>query len=193
MRKKMNWKEKLRNLEKEHQWDHAIEFMQNVIKENPDSMDAYICMNYLLMNLLGEEDYDESKLNYYSKLTKRYFDESYKKFSDNPEYLYITGKTGVMGPWFFGIDITDCEEMIAKANQLDPDNLVYKENYYWDLRTKEPTNPKLIKYCTIILSADSIVEKQLKDKGAVGKYLLSLKKHWCVRVLENIERSAAIS
>jgi hypothetical protein len=189
----MYWKEKLKSLEKAKQWDYAIAFMQNIIKENPNDMDAYMCMNYLLMNLLGEEDYDDSKLDYYSKLTKWYFDESYTKFSENPEYLYITAKTAVMGPWFFGIDQLDIEKMIEKSQQLDPENLVYKESYYWDLSEKNSTSKELINYCNIILSEDSVVEKQLKDKGAVGEYLLELKKNWCEGVLENIERSAAIS
>ena len=76
----MNWKEKLRRLEKTKQWDRAIEFMETVIRKNPDDVDAYIYMNYLLMNLLVEEKHDESKHDYYEFLAKKYFDESYAKF-----------------------------------------------------------------------------------------------------------------
>ena len=50
----MEWKESLRKLERNKQWDEAIEFMQEVIAQNQDDMDAYIAINYLLMNLIVE-------------------------------------------------------------------------------------------------------------------------------------------
>lgn len=86
----MTWQKILRKLEQNKEWDNAIEFMQNVVKENPDNVDVYLRINYLLMNLLVEEDYDRTKHDYYAALLKKYFDESYAKFFLNPEYLYYT-------------------------------------------------------------------------------------------------------
>lgn len=54
----MNWKQQLRVFELNKQWDQAIEFMQIVVEANPDDMDAYIYINFLIMNLLVEEDYN---------------------------------------------------------------------------------------------------------------------------------------
>lgn len=181
----MNWKAQLRVLENAKQWDAAIDFMKNIIKEHPNDMDAYIFMNYLLMNLVVEEDYDRSKQDNYIALIKWYFDESYAKFSDNPEYLYITAKTAVMCESFYGISVKDYEKMIEKAKDLDPNNLVYKENYYWGLSKIDPKNPELIAYAKLILSANSPIREQLKSKGAVGEYLLMLKENWCKDVLAN--------
>jgi len=48
----MEWKEHLRTLERAKEWDLAIVLMEDIIKQNPNDMDAYIFMNYLLMNLL---------------------------------------------------------------------------------------------------------------------------------------------
>jgi len=181
----MSWKVKLRELEEYKQWDKAIEFMQGIIKENPNNKDAYIFMNYLLMNLLVEEEYDRSKKESYMNLTKWYFDESYAKFSEDPEFLYITGKTAVMGPWFFGIDREDQEAMIEKSRRIEPNNLVYNEPYYWGLSGKDPKNQELISYAKLVLSENSPIEKQLKLKDAVGEYLLEIKQRWAEDILRN--------
>lgn len=181
----MNWKEQLRVLEHAKQWDVAIEFMKNVIKENPNDMDAYIFMNYLLMHLLVEENFDRSQFDNYKALIKWYFDESYAKFSNNPEYLYITARIAVMSEWYFGISVNDYEYMIKKASELELDNLLYQEDYYYDLSDKDPKNPELIAYARTILSENSPIREQLKTKGAVGEYLLTLKKRLAERILWN--------
>jgi hypothetical protein len=181
----ITWKERLKSLEEAKQWDFAIDFMQKVIKENPDDIDAYMFMNFLLMDLLVEEEHDKSKNDYYETLAKWYFDESYAKFSDNPEFLYITAKTAGISEWYFGIDVKDYEAMIQKAQRLDPNNLVYKESYYWNLRDKNPRDPELIAYAHLILSEDSPLKKQLQSKGSVGEYLLGIKENWCKEVLYN--------
>lgn len=184
----MNWKKQLRKLEKVKQWDEAIAFMERVIKENPNDKDAYIFMNYLLMNLLIEEDCDNSKLNKYSALTKWYFDESYAKFSEDPEYLYITGKIAVMGEWYFGIEQEDYLAMIEKAHKLDPQNPLYNEQYYYNLRKINHKDPRLVTYAKIILKENSPIKKQLSKKGAVGEYLLEIKKWWANSVLSDASK-----
>lgn len=129
----MNWKKTLISLEKAKAWDEAIEFMQKIISENPDDLDAYIGINYLLMNLLVEEDYDTDKHKYYAKLTKQYFLESYAKFSDNAEYLFYTGLTGCMSEWFFGLEREQVKSMMKKALYLEPENIIYQWIYYMGL------------------------------------------------------------
>lgn len=170
-------------LEKYRQWDAAIEFMKKVLQENPDNMDAYIFMNYLIMNMLVEEYYDKSKLKTYETLLKWYFDASYAKFFENPMYLYLTGKTAVMSEWFFGINVEDYENMIAKAHYLEPHNPLYNEAYYWDLAKHDPPNAELIEYVTMVTTPNCPVEQQLKDKGAVGEYILGLKRNWADGIL----------
>ncbi len=181
----MHWKQQLKNLELENKWGNAIELLLQVIKENPEDMDIYIFMNYLLMNLLVEEDYDDSKYDYYATLIKWCFDESYAKFSHNAEYLYLTAKTAVMSEWLFGISVKDYQQMIERAKQLDPDNLIYKEDYYWELYRKDPENPKLIAYIKIISSENYPIKAQLKTKGSLGEYVLGLKENWAKNILKN--------
>ena len=54
----MNWKEHLLKLEQRKDWKSAIALMENIIDSNGTNVDAYLSINYLLMNLLVEENYN---------------------------------------------------------------------------------------------------------------------------------------
>lgn len=182
----MSWKKQLRKLERNKQWDIAIQFMENVIQGNSNDMDAYIYMNYLLMNLLVEENYDKNKSGYYETLAKKYFDESYAKFSHNAEYLFFTGITAAMSEWYFGIDVADYERMLEKAMILDPKSLLYKRTYYINLNEHITDNKKKVtEYATMILNRNSSIRKILEAKGAIGEYLLELMTNWSLGILEH--------
>lgn len=179
----MTWQKHLRELEKSKQWDEAIAFMEDVIKKNPHNMDAYIAMNYLLMNLLVEEDHDESKHDHYEVLTKKYFDESWAQFCENPEYLYYTGRTAVMSEWYFDVEPDEITAMLDKALALDPENLIYQWLYYWPLARKDPEDKEVLTYISKILDENSFIQKTLKAKGAIGEYILDLMLTWTRHVL----------
>src|SRR5687767_3044549 len=119
----MNWQKQLQVLELYKEWDFAIELMKNIIADDQENMDAYISMNYLLMNLLVEEDYDRNNHDQYASLIKKYFDETYAKFSENAEYLYYTGITAFISEWYFGIEVEDARAMLEGALQREPDNI----------------------------------------------------------------------
>lgn len=180
----MKWQEHLRQLERSKQWDEAISFMEDIIKKNSNDMDAYIAMNYLLMNLLVEEDHDETKHDHYEMLTKKYFDESWPKFSENPEYLYYTGMTAAMSYWYFGVGEGDSELMTDKALRLDPDNLVFQWNYYWDLSRKNISDNDVLKYIEKVRNENSSIQKTLRAKGAIGECILAMVLFWSQNVID---------
>ncbi len=182
----MTWKETLRKLELAEEWDNAIEFMQHIIQEYPDDMNTYIYMNFLLMNLLVEEDYDDTKVNTYVTLAKHYFNESYKKFHNNAEYLFYTGKTAYMSVWHFGIDYEDADNMLNTALAKDPTNLVYQSNYYISLNYENSHELEQMKiYAHKILKKDPSIYKPLQSKGAIGAYILKLLNGWAEKVTTN--------
>jgi hypothetical protein len=185
MIKYMTWQEQLQLLENSKQWDQAIEFMQHIITQNPHDLKAYLSMNYLLMNLLVEEDYDDSKYDYYASLTKKYFDESYQHFSHDPEYLFYTGKTAVMSEWFFGIEVKDYKKMLSDAMRLEPDNLLYQWSYYINLDLNNYENKKKVcAYTKIALEENSPIKKLLLSKGSLGTYLFGLITNWSKKMLK---------
>lgn len=174
----MNWKEQLENNEQAKDWKSAIELMQNTINDNPHDLDAYLSINYLLMNLLVDEDYESSEHDYYAGLLKKYFLESYSKFSHNPEYLFYTGITAHLSEWYFDIDIEEAKTMITEALRLEPENILYKWGYYTYLDMSNVNNKQQgIAYAKEILTTNS-VKKVLKSKGALGEYILGIMEHW---------------
>lgn len=170
----MKWKYSLLKLEHNGQWDIALLYMQNVIEESPDDMDAAICMNYLLMHIL-EYGYDIDKFEYYQSLAKQYFQESYAKFSDNPEYLFFTGMTAYGSPWFFGLEDEETYGFLEKARALDENNLLY----HWGCRSEEERkrDPDRKNLATLILK-DKNLRTVLESKGGIGIYLFDHMIQW---------------
>lgn len=168
----IEWKEQLAKYEETKNWDAAIEMMQEVIDSNPDNIDSYLLTNYLLMNLLVEEDHEFTKIEYYSGLLKKYFNESYVKFSQDPEYLFYTAITASMSEWFMGIyDAAVYEEMFQRAFEIQHDNILYLWGYYLYLHQKGIS--KAVYYAKIILD-DDLVKQTLSDKGALGGYVYEM-------------------
>ena len=180
----MNWKSQLKYLEDHKQWDTAIEFMQKIIKECPDDLTAALYMNFLLINLLVEEDYNEQKHDYYATLIKKYFHESYEKFSNNPEYLYYTGRIAFMSEWYFDISKEQAENMIFTAMNMEPNNLIYQWAYYSSNHEKDYKNPQeAIKYAQNVLDPNSEIQQILKTKGSLGEYVLDVMTGWAQRLM----------
>ena len=174
----MNWKRKLYLLEKNKEWDKSIKLMQEVIALEPNNADAYIMGNYLLMNLLVEEDYNTDKHDYYAILLKNFYLDSYNKFKTNPEYLFFTAITAYMSEWYFEIEIEDVKRMLIKAVTIEPENKLYQWGYYTYLNMSDKKQvEKGIEIAKEILKSPSLIET-LKSKGAVGEYILDMMTNW---------------
>jgi tetratricopeptide (TPR) repeat protein len=178
----MNWQNALQQLEDTLQWDPAIELMQNVIVRDSNNQEAYLRMLYLLMNLLVEEHCNMNKFDLYQQLAKQYFDESYKKFSADPEYLFYTGTIACISEWFFGIEAEDARLMIEKAKQIDQNNIIHK----WDLFPAIFTTitPEMKAYAELVLQKNSPIYQILQPKGSLGNYYYGMMTSWSKRVLE---------
>lgn len=174
----MNWKAQLLKFEQGKDWRSAIDLLQTIISENNSSIDAYLSMNYLLMNLLVEEDYNADEYGYYTDLLKKYFVESYTKFSQTPAYLFFIGKIAGMSEWYFDIKIEEAQRMMKKAAVLNPKNVLYRWANYSDLDMRDAGNKeKMMLYAKQAL-CDPTVMEELNAKGSLGKYLEDALTFW---------------
>ena len=185
----MEWKESLRKLERNKQWDEAIEFMQAVIDQNHDDMDAYIAMNYLLMNLIIEEEWNNSNHSYYVEQLQKYIDESYDKFSYNAEYLYYMSQIISVSDCFIDASDYNTKNMSVVALKLDPLNPIYKWDYHYGISEKNPKDKELLAYINNVLDENSFIQKTLNSKGAIGEYFLDMMTGWARRILEKNDSS----
>jgi len=197
----MHWKEKLTILEKHDDFDVAIFFLESVIKDHPNDVDAYIFILFRLMDTIVEhachfsnvsqtpvsdikKEYYDSKEDCYEVLAKKYFVEGYEKFSENAQFLFYVGMTAVMSEWYFGIDRKDYERMLDKAMLLEPDNLLYQEPYYACLDLAIEANRKAtVQYASRLFDAHSLIRAILITKGSLGEYLLEIITGWRDEIL----------
>lgn len=188
----MHWKEQVAQLESEGNFDIAVFLLEKVIKENPDEMDAYIFLLYRFadsflendcywanskdpLNKIKEEYCKEKNWTEYVALAQRYFDESYKKFSDNPEYLYYASCILMPAYWYIGLQI---EENLLKEMNRRAIALGY--NKY--LNERHPNDTNDIDWAKRIMN-DLSIKEQLATKGVVGEYVLGAKIAWAKKIL----------
>lgn len=112
-----------------------------------------------------------SKHDYYADLLKKYFLESYNRFSNHSEYLFYIGFIASMSEWYFDIEMEDVESMLKKATYLDPESLLYKWGYCCIPNQRAEVNTET-KYSLLrqILENNKLMENIIQ-KGPLGEYL----------------------
>ncbi len=187
------WKRQLKSLERSNEWDQAIEFMQATISAYPNDMQAYIYTNFLLMNLLVNEKFDENKHDHYASLLKKYFDESYVKFSDNAEYLFCTGVMAIMDEEYLGLEIEDVYKILARAIEIEPANILYKSaDYLYLNRRILNQSPAALEYAKQALHLGSDLRSKLNWHCAFNKYLSKLISKWAQDVVAQSSKTQQV-
>lgn len=173
----MNWKDNLKNAVNSKKWGLAINLLEKIIIEEPENLDAYLNINYLLMNLLVEEDCNVNEESYYQELLNRYFSESYNKFFNNSEYLFYSGIIVHMSEWYLGLNIENANTMIKTAFNNEKENILYKWGYntFLDMNDESRKQQAII-YAKEIINTPSIYES-IKFKGFIGEYILDIIKY----------------
>jgi len=198
----MHWREQIAQLEHEGNFDIAIFLLEKVIKENPDNMDAYITLLFRLMDTIVEgscywhnvsqdplwevkNKYYKAKEQYYAQLGAHYFIEGYAKYFNNPEYLCVCGYTLVMEPWSFDVDDAMRDSMLRKAHTLEPNNPLYKGEFYQNLYCNNPSPAQLEEIITWaqLINEPSSPLHQWDGKGVAWEYAQGMINSFSIRVL----------
>jgi len=178
----MTWREQVVQLEFEGNFDIAVFLLEKVIRDSPDEMDAYIVLLHRFMDSCLEnpcywsnvskdplkkikEEYYEDKINKdYRKRAQKCFDESYARFSDNPEYLYYISRLLLHAYDFMCLNVKESllVDMYHKAKNLGYNALV--EAGY-------STKVNDTAWAKKILD-DPSIQKQLATKGAAAHYVI---------------------
>ena len=177
----MNWKEKVYILEKNDDFDVAIFFLKQVIKENPSEVDAYIFILFRLMYCIIEnscyfanvsktlvseikKEYYREKKGDYQDLLFKYFAEGYEKFSDNADFLFYTAEiaciSAALSDIHMGIDAEFINQMMEKAALLDPKNPVFQRQYYTNLSKNNPDDQELLRYKQNVFDKTSLIHQE---------------------------------
>jgi len=165
----MNWKEKLRVLQKDKDWDKAIELMKETVKKNPNDSWSYVQLIYLFHNILLEENYPEEKQDDLALLLKNHFSFSKDQFSEDSEYLFFIGKILHIAEWYFGLE----DNLLAikfqeKAMKKEPNNLLFE----WAYRLSLPNDIRADYLAHKLIESKSEKIKWIESKGFPGEYIL---------------------
>jgi hypothetical protein len=167
----MTWKEQLLNLERTNDWKNTIKFLEQEIRTDLNNVEIYVRVLFLLLDFLVEGKHSQEEYIYAAAKLKKYFEESYKRFYNNAEYLFFLGYFIVIAEWYFGIDdVTIAYDMRKKAMELEPDNILYE----WSYRFSDPENQQAIYLAKQLLNHEKSKIKWLQSKGKVGEYILGM-------------------
>lgn len=166
----MRWEKQLRIYENNKEWDFAIFLLQKILKNGDSDLNVYLCLMYLIMNLLVEEDYETSKAKDYEARLKKMFLDSYTLFNKNAEYLFYMGIIALMSEWYLDLDESEAKDMLKEAVKLQPQNNLYNWGYYTYLGNNSDKKNSLAYARKILLDSNSLEE--LESKGTLGEYVL---------------------
>jgi len=197
----MHWKEQAAQLDREGNFDITVFLLEKTIKENPDNVDAYLMLLYRLMDSIvnnayywsnvsddplkgiKEEYYHLKASQEYRPLLQKYFDESYAKFSENPEYLFYASRILMAQYWFCGLRVSDdfLGAMQQKAFGMGYNSLLARSEECRKLSQQEPHNPQVIAYARQLLT-DPSLQDQLRSKGSIAQYAFGSDIAWAQKI-----------
>lgn len=168
------WKNELRRKINGKQWIDAIEFMKEIIYNNPESEDAYLNMIYLLEHVALETNAEESLQEQCMKALPGIYRESLHKFSGSASFLFYLGYITVWCCWIYGISDEDAMRMVDKAYEMEPSNKLYRFSIYQRL---QGDYSEIQKYAIDILNDRESIST-IEALGPVGDYRIDCLKGW---------------
>ena len=161
-------KNALINIDHEQDIDKLVDSFE--IAQEKD-LDAYLRISFLLLDFLVNSQYTEKEHNYYAGVLKKYFLESYQKYLHCPEYLFYIGFISSMAEWYFDMNIEEVRYMIKEAEQLEPQNILYKWGYYFIIDQRNEINTILKHQLSKQILENKSLIKGIRRKGLLGMYL----------------------
>jgi hypothetical protein len=155
-------------LEDSEQFDEAFNSYDNLYNQNKNDYNVWKHFYFFLWTAI-----EDAPSSFHDKINLRHllqvmFDEGKKAFADNPDFNFITGYTVSIFPYEYG-DYEDLEkegnELLHKATQLEPDNLIYKMVY---LGSVSNVDQQLYRQAEI--DAAPKVLETFNGTGALNKY-----------------------
>lgn len=172
---KDEWKKRISEIEKN--WDvmSAIEMVDSKrFNDSVEEAEMYLRVMFLILDALIEKNLSKEEETYFSEKIKDYFDNSYQKFSQNAEYLILTGMMMTRGEWYFEKSYDDAVKMMKKAVEIKPDNIICSSIYYVFEDQDLEVNSKIKFDALSEFFAEEANKRWLEDKGLLGEYILGI-------------------
>jgi hypothetical protein len=155
-------------LEDNKQFDEAFDAYNNFYNQNKNDYEVWKHFYFFLWTAI-----EDAPSSFHDKINLRplmqiMFDEGKKAFADNADFNFIAGYTVSIFPYEYG-DYDDLEkegnEMLLKATQLQPDNLIYRMVYLGSI-----SNVDRQQYRQVEIDAAPKVLETFSGTGALNRY-----------------------
>ena len=155
-------------LEDSEQFDEAYYAYDNLYNQNKNDYNVWKHFYFFLWTAI-----EEAPSSFHDKINLRHllqvmFHEGKKTFADNADFSFIAGYTVSIFPYEYG-DYNDLEkegkELLHKATQMKPDNLIYKMVYWGSI-----SNVDQQQYRQAEIDAAPMVLETFNGTGALNKY-----------------------
>lgn len=161
---------KIIELENNREFELAFQAYVEIYSLNKNDFEVWKYYFFFLWIIIEEMPNEFSeKIERENKL-KEMFKEGFTTFSQNPEFNFITGYAMSIFPYEFG-DFTEYErksfELLAEAQNLEPDNDIYKMVY---LGNTENSNSE--EYLNAKNNAKPKVIEKYKGSGLLNEYFM---------------------
>lgn len=164
----IKWSDELIYAQQMKSWEELHGILEESLLKDPNNAWKYVEVIYFLLDILlygnckSMSDHDKI-----AEILKEFFERSYKKFSENAEYLFFVGYFMALAVWYFGQDnLNLSHKMLKKATEIEPQNKLFEWAY------KFSTNHSSTKEVVKQLLLDSKNMKWLKSKGQAGEYMI---------------------
>lgn len=159
-------------IEQTGDWKSAICFLE---RDDAHDLRAYLRMTFVLLDFIVDGQYTEDEADTVAAKIKYFFDRANLKYSENPEFLFFSGKMICIAEWYFGIDdIDQAISMIKKAKDSDPDNILYEWGYYSTIDQRPEINTAIKLKLSHKLMNTRLAIEDLKGLGMLGAYLFEM-------------------
>jgi hypothetical protein len=170
-----NMKQSFQNifeLEEAEKFDEVFKIYSDLYLESKSEYEIWKHFYFFLWTAIEDapSEFDE-RINL-REMMRKMFEEGKKNFSDLTDFNFIAGYTVSIFPYEYGDDIYDYDEfeieafqMLKKANELEPENLIYKLVYYRSLEKVDKEEYRKLE----VESVPKVLET-FSGKGTLNKY-----------------------
>ena len=160
--------EKIFELEEENKFDEVFELYQTLYSESKSDYEIWKNFHFFLWIAIEDGTTEFNERIEVNKLLQKLFDEGKSNFSELADFNFIAGYTVSIFPYEYG-DYDDLEMeaelMLKKANELEPENLIYKLAYFGSIQNVDKEE-----YRKLEIESSPKVLETFSGKGMLNKY-----------------------
>ena len=156
-------------IEQSDNWLGAISLLRN---QEISNVNVTVRGLFVIAYFLVEGQYNSSEYKYMTENLQDFYNKAKIKFTNNSQFLFFSAITIYLGEWYFNLEIDIAEQMLEKAKNLEPNNILYEWGYIAYINQNSNVNTKLkleLSEKLLYKTTESLI--LLQEFGSIGSYI----------------------